>query len=71
MKSNELQNWLTFWGLQASDGAAVLCIQKSKMSEYLSGKRALPPYIAAHIETFNALDKEEGIKIIQKRTNNI
>ena len=70
MTNNELlQQWLEHWNLKPIDGAKVLKIQKSKMSEYLSLKsnRNLPDYIAAHIETFNLLSPSEAQKIIQKR----
>lgn len=67
MNARDLQEWLDAWGLSATDGAKVLRIQKSKMSEYLSGARTLPPYVAAHVETFNELAKSKGQKLIQKR----
>lgn len=64
-----LNDWLTKWGLTPIQGARVLKIQKSKMSEFLSLKsdRLLPSYIAAHIETFNQLNDMEGKKIIEER----
>lgn len=67
MNSADLQAWLNKWELSDSDGAKVLKIQKSKMSEYLSESRPLPPYIAAHVETFNELAKNKGHKLIKKR----
>lgn len=62
-----LKEWLDLWGLSPTDGALVLRIQKSKMSEYLGEKRDLPPYIAAHVETFNALPTGKGKQLIAKR----
>ena len=67
MNATDLQAWLDAWELSPTDGAKVLKIQKSKMSEYLSESRTLPPYIAAHVETFNELSKSKGQKIIKKR----
>ncbi|EPT9268175.1 TPA: hypothetical protein ACGUPI_004348 [Vibrio vulnificus] len=67
MNASDLQAWLDAWELSPTDGAKVLKIQKSKMSEYLSEARPLPPYIAAHVETFNELAKSKGQKLIQKR----
>ena len=72
-KSKLLQNWLTKWGLTPAQGAKVLKIQKSKMSEYLSeaSDRELPEYIAAHIETFDQLTERKAKKIIENRLKNI
>ena len=67
MTKNELQAWLSRWSLQAIDGAKVLRIDKSKMSEYLSGKRNVPRYIAAHVETFDKLSDEKATKLIKQR----
>ncbi|WP_196161797.1 hypothetical protein [Reinekea sp. G2M2-21] len=67
MESNELQDWLNRWGLQPSDGAKVLQIQKSKMSEYLSGTRKVPNYISAHIETLDNLADLKATRLIKKR----
>jgi hypothetical protein len=67
MSKEELQGWLDRWGLQASDGAKVLRIQKSKMSEYLSGSRKVPDYIAAHVETFDNLADLKATRLIKKR----
>lgn len=67
ISKEELAEWLARWALKPTDGARVLCIQKSKMSEYLSGERAVPPYVAAHIETFDQLAENKATKVIQKR----
>lgn len=67
LNTSNLQVWLDTWGLSPTDGAKVLKIQKSKMSEYLSESRPLPPYIAAHVETFNELSKSKAQKIIKSR----
>lgn len=68
MTGKNLQDWLTKWGLQPIDGAKVLLIQKSKMSEYLNDKRSIPTYVAAHVETFDLLTKIKGEGLIKKRT---
>lgn len=72
MKDELLQGWLNKWGLSPTQGAKVLKIQKSKMSEYLSetSNRVLPDYIAAHIETFNQLAESKARKIIENRLKN-
>jgi hypothetical protein len=72
MKDELLQSWLNKWGLTLTQGAKVLKIQKSKMSEYLSetSDRVLPDYIAAHIETFNLLAETKARKIIENRLKN-
>ncbi len=67
MDKNELQSWLKRWGLQPSDGAKVLQIHKSKMSEYLSGTRKVPSYISAHIETFDNLSDAKATRLVKKR----
>lgn len=70
MTNNELlAQFLKRWSLSPTQGAKVLKIQKSKVSEYLSEKsdRVLPDYICAHIETFNLLAKSKAKKIIEKR----
>ncbi len=70
MTNNELlAAWLARWNLKLSEGAKVLKIQKSKVSEYLSEKsdRTLPDYVAAHIETFNLLAESKAKKIIKER----
>lgn len=67
MTSDELQAWLSRWALRPTDGAKVLRIEKSKMSEYLSGSRKVPRYIAAHTETFDNLAETKGTKLIQER----
>lgn len=66
-QDNILKTWLERWSLSPTEGAKVLLINKSKVSEYTSGKRPIPPYIAAHIETFNALPDSKANKIIKER----
>ena len=63
----ELNAWLDRWDLKATEGAKVLRIQKSHMSEYLSGLRPIPPYISAHVETFNLLAQTKAVSLIKKR----
>ncbi|MBF4374396.1 hypothetical protein EAY46_15110 [Vibrio anguillarum] len=68
LNASDLQAWLDAWELSPTDGSKVLKIQKSKMSEYLSGARPnVPPYILAHVETFNELSKIKAQKLIKKR----
>ena len=67
MQGSDLQAWLDKWKLTASVGAKVLCIQKSKMSDYLNDKRAIPAYVAAHVETFGYLAKSDFEEIVAKR----
>ena len=71
MKSEILQCWLDKWELSPTQGAKVLKINKSKVSEYLSetSERTLPIYVEAHIETFNLLADSKAIKLIEKRLN--
>jgi hypothetical protein len=68
MIKEELQAWLDRWDLKPVDGAKVLKINKSKMSEFLSGARPkVPDYIAAHVETFDLLSESKAIFLIKKR----
>lgn len=71
MQKNILKLWIEKWDLSNADAARVLLINKSKVSEYLSGKRAIPPYIAAHIETFNELSELKAKKMIKERVENV
>jgi hypothetical protein len=67
---NPLQDFITRWDLLPTEAAKVLRIQRSKGSEYLTGVRKLPPYIAAHIETFNQLSPAKARDLIKKRLGN-
>ena len=67
MTSEDLRLWLNRWNLSDSDGARVLFIHKSKMSEYLSGERLLPKYSAGHVDTFNELSISKAQRIIKRR----
>ncbi|WP_415913439.1 hypothetical protein [Neptuniibacter sp. QD37_11] len=64
---SEIKEFMDNWNLQPVEAAKVLKIQKSKLSEYASGARVTPPYILAHIETFNRLSEAQGKKLIHKR----
>ena len=67
MSNIELQAWLDRWDFKAADGAKVLFVTKSRMSEWLSGARDIPNYIAAHIETFDMLSDMNAARLIKKR----
>jgi|TARA_R110002060_G_scaffold9059_1_gene13491 hypothetical protein len=69
MKSYLLEGWLERWGLSPAQGAKVLRVNKSKISEWLSesNDRKLPDYIASHIETFDLLTESKGKKVIAIR----
>ena len=70
MTNNELlKQWLDKWKLTPSEGAKILKIQKSKVSEFLNADndRELKDYIAAHIETFDLLAESKARKLIEKR----
>lgn len=64
-----INTWLQRWDLTPSQGAKVLKIQKSKMSEFLNpnNPRKLPEYIAYHIDTFNHLETDTAKEIINQR----
>ena len=62
-----LMQWVKKQNLKSKDAAKVLAISASKMSEYLNGKRKVPRYILAHIDTFNALTNKRALSLIQLR----
>lgn len=72
MRSEKLSEWLKKWDLSPAQGAKVLCVSKSKMSEWLSetNDRQVPQYVLAHLESFDLLSKTNAQKIIQKRLKN-
>lgn len=65
-----LTQWAAKWSLNPSDTAKVLCVQKSRISEWVrqGSEQRLPPYIEAHIETFDMLSDVKAKKIIKERT---
>lgn len=67
MTPEALGAWLDRWSLMPVEGAKVLKINKSKMSEYLKGAREVPVYIEAHIATFDSLSQTAARKIIKDR----
>ena len=67
MSSSILSQFLERWELSKSNGAKVLKIQKSRVTEYLKEQKTIPPYILAHIETFNTLPKSSGKRLIEER----
>lgn len=65
-----LGEWAKRWSLSPSDAAKVLCVQKSRISEWVrqGDEQRLPPYISAHIETFELLSDAQAKKLIKSRT---
>lgn len=70
MTNTELKDWLLRWGLSQTNGARVLNVHKSRMSQFLSGDRPIPDYIAAHTETFDRLSKRAAELLISERLAN-
>ncbi len=65
-----LGQWAKRWSLSPSEAAKVLCVQKSRISEWIAQgeEQRLPPYISAHIETFELLSDAQAKKLIKSRT---
>lgn len=65
-----LGQWAKRWFLSPSEAAKVLCVQKSRISEWIAQgeEQRLPPYISAHIETFELLSDAQAKKLIKSRT---
>ncbi len=73
MKNSEMQRerlfeWLKRWNLSPAQGAKVLRVSKSKMSEWLSesSDRQVPDYILAHLDSFDLLSNTNARKRIHK-----
>jgi len=71
MTHTELKRIIEDLNLSPSDAAKVLCIQKSKMSEYLKGEKAggrkMPCYLIYSIEALQALSITKRKIIFKKR----
>lgn len=69
MKNKQLAMWLQKWKLKPSDGAKVLGVQKSKVSEWLNENSERQPlsYVLLHLETFDLLAESKAKKLIEKR----
>jgi predicted XRE-type DNA-binding protein len=69
MKNRQLEIWLEKWGLNASEGAKVLGVQKSKVSEWLNENSERQPaaYVLLHLETFDLLTASKAKKLIEER----
>ncbi|MCM2680575.1 hypothetical protein [Echinimonas agarilytica] len=64
----QLGDWVIKHKLKSKEAAKILCISASKMSEYLNGKRKVPSYIMAHIDTLERLTDKKLVKLIRERT---
>ena len=67
MNSEGLKQVMLQWGLNAAQLAKVLCIHTSSLSEYLDDLKKVPCSIRFHIETMNALSKEQQQELISRR----
>lgn len=62
-----LLEWVQQRGLKSKEAAKVLAVSPSKMSEYLNGKRKIPRYILAHLDTLNCLSEKRLKQLIKNR----
>ena len=71
MTHTKLKNILKLWGYTPADAAKLLCIQKSKISEYLKGEnnggRKIPCYISNSINAHNLLSKQKRNALLKER----
>lgn len=67
MDKEVLLAWIEQHGLKSKEAAKVLAVSPSKMSEYLNGKRKIPRYILAHLDTLSCLSEKRVKEVIKKR----
>ncbi len=67
MTGEELKQALNAWQLNAAQGAKLLCLHTSKMSEYLEDVTRIPCAVAFSIEALQLLDDEVRQQLIEKR----
>lgn len=58
MTAGEFRNFLTRRGWTQMHAASVLGVRQSRISEWSTGTRKVPPYIAAHVRTLESSDRE-------------
>jgi hypothetical protein len=67
MTGDELKKVLRDWGLNAAQGAKVLCLHSNKLSEYLEDVSRIPCAVAFHVEALNLLPAGQRERLLAQR----
>ena len=67
MTGEELKQVLRKWGLNAAQGAKVLCIHSNKLSEYLEDVSRIPCGVRFHVEALELLPEEQRRVLFEQR----
>lgn len=67
MTGEELKQVFRDWGLNAAQGAKVLCLHSNKLSEYLDDVSRIPCALAFHVEALNLLPEDERRRLLAQR----
>ncbi|OOG24541.1 hypothetical protein B1C78_08535 [Thioalkalivibrio denitrificans] len=67
MTGEELKQVLRRWGLNAAQGAKVLCVHSNKLSEYLEDVSRIPCAVRFHVEALEQLPEDKRRVLIEQR----
>jgi hypothetical protein len=67
MTGDELKQVFRAWGLNAAQGAKVLCLHSNKLSEYLEGVSRVPCAVRFHVEALELLSETQRRLLIERR----
>ena len=67
MTGDELKRVFRDWGLNAAQGAKVLCLHSNKLSEYLDDVSSVPCAVEFHVEALNLLPAEQRRQLLARR----
>jgi len=67
MTGDELKNTFDAWQISAAQGAKVLCLHTSRVSEYLGDVSTIPCSVSFHVEALDLLERTQRAKLIAKR----
>ncbi|WP_018955146.1 hypothetical protein [Thioalkalivibrio sulfidiphilus] len=67
MTGEELKQVFRDWGLNAAQGAKVLCLHSNKLSEYLEDVSRIPCAVAFHVEALNLLPEVVRQRLLAQR----
>lgn len=67
MTGEELKQVFRNWGLNAAQGAKVLCLHSNKLSEYLEDVSRIPCAVAFHVEALSLLPEAERRRLLAQR----
>ena len=67
MTADELKQVFDSWGINAAQGAKILCLHSNKLSEYLGGVARIPCAVAFSVEALDLLDDRTRQALFEKR----